>query len=340
MGYEKRWDYPWHSSGEVVTAEKLRLLATAPRDSVLDLLGDLYVAPSGIKRSGVVSGFGVSPTVANMTLHVGRGLGFAYNPVKDVLGQLAIEPVVNEAPQSVVLEAPDGTNPRYDLIVARPAASQGDYQTRSVRLSDGTLTTQSLPQWWDVGCEIRAITGTPGVDPICPEGTLGDIPLAVVYVRPGAPHPIEASDVYDVRWWLRYHQAGPSQYVFSAKCNGTDSLSNINQYVTDPNISVAATISRTGVGSYTAVVQVLASALGTHPNPPWVLDAMAISFAGCVSEYPNGTRLIGYSSGLSSPFAGGALRYVSITMNVYDSSGAPIDISEWISGSFTFFRAD
>lgn len=326
MGYGRRWDVAWQSSGEIVTAEKLRTIGTATRDSVLDLLGDLWRGYSGAKRSGVVNGLDVTPASANMTLTVGRGLAFRYNVLLDVLGALAIEPIVLEANRNVVLPNPDPSNPRYDLIVARPSQGYSDYATRSVRQPDGTLTTQSLPGWWAVDAELVVIQGTPASVPSCPNAQLGDVVLAAVYVTPGAPHTIPNDCIIDLRWWLPVCAWGDiSEYRLRVKRTESGNY-NYQQYTTDPALRPLASPTHGNTGVFIVYIG-WPSALGRHPSELYDISGdppiCAVGTLGnCNGQLA--TMEIMWQTGSVSEY-GGALTEALVRIYTRDFSGALAD---------------
>ncbi len=277
MGMEHRFSYPYVSGdstfGELVTALKLQQLGSYPRDTLLDLLGDLLCRKAdGTKDSGVVSGMAVTPsaTVEGL-LHVETGLALYYSLAQDVAGNLAISPIVcnsGEAESWVTLEAPDSTNNRYDLIVARPAGALADYATRQVMLADGSKSTQNLPARYGEGVLVVAIPGTPAASPVAPDPTLGDVVLASVLVTAdSAPHVIPANCVFDAREFLSPYVGGVNEYQVTAKGSADGSLEDIVERVSNPSIHVATSIARSAEGAYAVTLEIPARMIPDGVSP-------------------------------------------------------------------------
>lgn len=278
MAFNERFDLPYVSGGatfgELVTSERLRELSSFPRDTLLDLLGDVYRGVSGYKRSGVVNGLVASCAPANGTIYISRGLGLSYSLTED------IRPVVNESPASVVLEAPDATHPRLDLIVARKLAEpvEADFATRQIMLASGVKSTLRLPAKLDEGCTFHVVKGSAAAEPTVTNGSLGDVPIAVVRVLAGAAHPILAADLFDVRSFLSPRVGGTSEYKCHARMDSFGDITTQVEFVTDPSIRVDTALAPVAFGKYEMILAV-PKAFGTHGSEYFDADYLQMLIA-------------------------------------------------------------
>ncbi len=251
MAYKKRWDYIKRNPGQLVTYTELQNIGKYPRSSVIDFFSDLFRGYTGVKRSGVINGFGCTPVLAGVRqLNISAGLGFYYNVILDATTE-SYFPVVLEAPVTVTLDLTADANPRYDLICLQPKESDADLASRSVRLSDGTLTTSNLYGERNVDAAAVIYTGTPNAVPVVPTGSLGDIPIAVVYVAGGAAGALAVSDIFDVRAYLNPRVGGVSEYVARFRVDNNNAVAEISEHLTDPTMRLSSAIAKSGqTGQY------------------------------------------------------------------------------------------
>ena len=204
-----RFDYKYHSTGELVTAQKLLDMQTRVRDSLLDYMTDMYrrktdaLVPStgNDKVPGVIAGMDYAAYSGTMQITIARGL--CLTSVSDQ----AI-PIPNEVAQTVTLTVGHPTDIRFDTVYARFLHGTANVASRSVRLAGGTLSTQNLPADYDEGCTIGFVTGTAGsgVAPAVPL-TASDVPLFVVEVPATVTNTL-ACTIWDIRRWLQPHAGG------------------------------------------------------------------------------------------------------------------------------------
>jgi len=350
MGNQNRYDYPWISGdasfGELVTSDKLRALTSYPRDTLLDLLGDVYRGYSEVKRSAVIAGLAPSlPGGLDVTIQ--RGLALSYSPVLDVTGLLAIRPVVVETVFTLTLAARPGANSRYDLVVLRPNSVLADYALRQTMDSSGVKSTQNLPGKWDEGYSYYVYQGVAAAFPVVIPGAIGEVPVAVIEVPAGAAPLV----LHDIRSFLRPRVGGKSAYQFTATL-AAGAVGALVEVVTDPTIRVFQSITKVGatVGAYLfqltwPLVQ------GTHPSELFgtsTMPVMSVNVARAIGVGPpfgnsyncqNGYLVAGMGiGGWDVNVWDGLMLYIEVQDNA--AAFAPIDLTGRISGEVALLPTD
>lgn len=249
-----RFDYLFHSSGEAVTAAKLRGMQGGILDTYLDALSDQYRLPrnpsgstGGAKQAGVVEGFDRSLGFASMIVGIGRGLGFTLTDATS-----PYVPVPLETLTSVTLSNGSASK-RYDLVYAYTTLATGSMATSGVRLSDGTLTTSLLPRVNAYTVTIDVVEGTPGGSAPSLPATYGYVPLYVIEVP--ALETIAANcTAWDVRNWLAPRNSLSDSFHWKGVSDSSATgvlYSSITSGSSTPNIKLAKELTTTLSGSST-----------------------------------------------------------------------------------------
>lgn len=318
--------------GELVTASKLTDISKRARDNLVEVLADMYRGASGARRSGVLTG--LAPTVSttkNMTVMVGEGCGLYYASL------LFATTAVTTGGTEIALEDPDTTNPRYDLIVARPDGALGDIAVRQVKLSDGTFSTASKPGRYQEGCTLEKFTGTPAGSPTVPSCSLGDIPIAVVYVPSAAsPGIIDPANVHDVRAWLAPRMVLPSLTV-RATTDGSGAVTATSVDASSPGIVVLSALARSAEGVYGMTVKT-PRALGSIVASNW-FSACSVQATAYYGGGSVGVLIAQADSAATSPDDGTTTWTISLLGFVPPSTANDV-ISGVINLVLTFHRAD
>jgi len=283
MGYTKRFAYVKRNSGQLVTYTELENVGKFQRDTLLDILGDVFRGYATTPRNGVINGLAVTSTGAQ-TVSVARGIGLVRNP-GGIAGANQVAPVVVEASFSIALSAPDATNPRYDLIVLRQNPTNSESAVRGFRASDGTLSTASCYGAVYESYDYHVYEGSPAGSPTVVNGTTTDLPIAVVKVAPGIP-----DVVYDVRGYLNPRVGGTSEYIASAEIDGGGSVIDLSETVTDPTIQIDTSL---------------------------VYGALGLTEISCIVSIPKvfGTNPAEYFSSSLRPYISSAVSALSVVAN-------------------------
>lgn len=156
----------------------------------------------------------------------------------------------------------NGSNPRYDLIVARPLLTTGAQISRPTSPYD-TVDLTTLQQ-----CELVVIEGTPAGSPSAPSKVAGDVILATILVPTSATSisggNINQTTAYDNGNCVRFASAVTKQVVLRAR--GT------NQYALDAYGSGTAPAARmtgqgTGTGASDDALELVQNLFLSGSNP-------------------------------------------------------------------------
>lgn len=196
MSNTNRYVTKYHSAGQLVTAQKLREMQEFVQKSMLDRMSDEYRNPSdpilgtgGSKVDRVIDGFDANPSGTTMDVVFGRGSAMSVQSNTYV-------PAVVEVSSTLTLAAA-GASDRYDRVYITAAGATANTSSFSVRLADGTLTTQTLPDNYRYDAEVMVATGTPGAG-APPALPVNSVNLYCVKVPVGATNS-NACTFYDIR---------------------------------------------------------------------------------------------------------------------------------------------
>jgi hypothetical protein len=137
----------------------------------------------GLVAASVLSGFDVAPSGATLACTVASGIAASPSGYLDV----------TTSTQLASFSAADATNPRRDLIVARPSP------TPSTFIANPTIPLSTVPLLSLQECVIAVISGTAAATPQYPAALSGDTILAGVRIAPSATSLAQSDIDFEVR---------------------------------------------------------------------------------------------------------------------------------------------